>query len=348
MGRDFYSILGVSRTATDDELKRAYRKLALRWHPDKNRDNKDEAEKKFKEIAEAYSVLSDSKKRAIYDKFGEEGLSGMSASSGNGQGFSGFSQMPGFTSFSFNSSGGMPHMSFFGKGGMGMDDAFGIFRSVFGTMDPFGADFDAGMSDFGIKPGQNESFWRPRENRLRKDPDILVDLNLTLEELYFGVKKHRRITHRVMHPDGSYESKADVVEIDVKPGWKEGTKVRFAKMGDEAPNIEPADMVFIVKEKPHGLFVRDGDDLIVNMRIPLKEALCGFTTEIKNLSGKTLHVEVNEVIYPGFEKRISCEGMPNSKNPSKKGDLKIRFEVIFPTYLSESVKKELKRIIPSN
>lgn len=119
MGRDYYSILGVSKTATDDELKRAYRKLALKWHPDRNLDNQDEANARFKEISEAYDVLTDPQKRQIYDAYGEEGLKGGAPAPGTpeGGGFSGFG--PGVSR---------------GGGGYHMDEeaARKLFESLFG------------------------------------------------------------------------------------------------------------------------------------------------------------------------------------------------------------------------
>eukprot|EP00768_Dysnectes_brevis_P002087 gnl/Dysnectes_brevis/1648_a1875_1729.p1 GENE.gnl/Dysnectes_brevis/1648_a1875_1729~~gnl/Dysnectes_brevis/1648_a1875_1729.p1 ORF type:complete len:331 (+),score=107.08 gnl/Dysnectes_brevis/1648_a1875_1729:33-1025(+) len=326
MGKNYYDIIGVKRTATPDEIKRAYRKLALIWHPDKN-DDKVAAERKFKEISEAYSVLSDPEKRGIFDRFGEEGLRGVGPSNTS------------------TTVGGAPRVTFHGIPTFSMDDAHRIFESFFSTVNPFAAEFGMGMTDFGSFPGLDQRDWRPRARRLRKDPDVEVDLLLTLEELFHGCTKHRRITRRSVRADGSFDNAAEEVAIDVKPGWKAGTRVRFHNLGDEAPNVIPADVVFVVKEKEHPRFKRSGNNLLMSLSVPLNAALCGFSTTVQTLDDRSLHVAVTEVVRPGFQFVLRGEGMPISRGDGRKGDLIIEFSVTFPRHIPGPRKALIKEAL---
>ncbi|TNJ26351.1 Chaperone protein DnaJ subfamily B [Giardia muris] len=325
-GRDFYEVLEVARTATQDELKRAYRRQALRWHPDRNREGRAEAEKRFKLISEAYAVLSDPEKRAVYDRFGEEGLRIVGPD--------------GSTTAS-----GQPRVVFTGAPFMNADAAFKLFEQVFGSIDPFASEFDQGLSNFGTFPGMSETKWRPRPEKKRKDADVFVDLELTLEELYFGCVKHRRVTRRIMLADGSSEPKTEVLEIAVKQGWEEGTQIRFKDLGDEAPGTLPADIIFVVKELPHSFFKRKGDDLIVNCDVPLRNALCGYQTELETLDHRTLHIVISEVLHPGATKVIHGEGMPTRADPKQRGVLYVNFTLVFPKHIPEINKKRLFELL---
>lgn len=329
MSKSFYEILGIPHTATPDAIKRAYRKQALRWHPDKNRDNRAEAETRFKEISEAYRILSDPEKRAVYDRFGEEGLR-MVGPDGS------------------VAASGQPRVVFSGLPFANLDEAFKLFEQVFGSMDPFASEFDMGMTDFGTFPSMNETKWRPRPQKKRKDPDVFVDLELTLEELYFGATKLRKVTRRVMMADGSSESKVEMLEIAVKQGWSEGTQIRFKELGDEAPDIIPSDIVFVVKELPHPNFLREGDNLVVTCNVPLRNALCGYQTELKTLDNRTLHIVVSEVIIPGNVKTIHGEGMPLSADPRQRGLLLVKFNIQFPSHIPEINKAALMELLPPN
>ncbi|KPP61178.1 DnaJ subfamily B member 4-like, partial [Scleropages formosus] len=222
MGKDYYRVLGVASCASEEDIKKAYRRQALKLHPDKNRSPG--AEEAFKEIAEAYDVLSDAKKRGIYDLYGEEGLKG---SSGGGE-----SSDADF-SYSFH---GDPHA---------------IFSELFGGRSPFEHFFGKGM-----------------------DNDL------------------------------------DILTVEVKRGWKEGTKITFPKEGDETPTNIPADVVFVIKDKPHPVFRREGSDI----------ALCGCTVNVPTLDSRTVAVTLQDVVQPGMKKRVPGEGLPLSKSPETRGD----------------------------
>ena len=137
----------------------------------------------------------------------------------------------------------------------------------------------------------------------------------------------------------------EILTIEVKPGWKKGTKITFPEKGNEQPNVIAADLVFVIDEKPHDVFKRDGNDLIVTHKVPLADALTGTTLTVTTLDGRTLTISCNEVIFPGYEKVIPKEGMPIPKDPSKKGNLRIKFDVKFPTRLTVEQKAGVKRFL---
>lgn len=135
--------------------------------------------------------------------------------------------------------------------------------------------------------------------------------------------------------------------IDVKPGWKKGTKITFPEKGDEAPGIIAADIIFVVDEKKHPQFERDGNDLIKTVTVDLHEALLGTSVFITTLNGKSINVEVPEIVSPKYVKVLVGEGMPLSKSPTSKGDLKIKFDIRFPTELSVEQRATLKSCLSS-
>ena len=141
----------------------------------------------------------------------------------------------------------------------------------------------------------------------------------------------------------------ELLSINVKPGWKKGTKVTFPEKGNEQPGLIPADLIFVIDEKPHDVFKRDGNDLVVHKKISLADALGGLTLSVPLLDGRTLSVPlVTEIIYPGFEKVISKEGMPIAKEHGKKGKLRIKFDVKFPSRLSVEQRSSIKKILNGN
>ena len=270
MGKNYYSILGIGKDASDDDIKKAYRKMALKYHPDKNKAK--DAEDKFKEVAEAYDVLSDPKKKQVYDQYGEEGLKG---SGGSSQGPTG-----GNYTYTFH---GDPHETF--RMFFGDENPFGSFfsSSTYGPgggssqtfhfggdpmdidNDPFGG-FGGGM---GMRNFQSMGGHRPPK---RQDPPIQYDMQVALEDIYKGATKKMKITRKVLNPDGRSTRPEDkVLTVEIKPGWKAGTKITFPKEGDQKPNNIPADIVFVIKDKPHNTFTRDGSDLRYKANVSLRD-----------------------------------------------------------------------------
>ncbi|KAK2963480.1 putative Chaperone protein DnaJ [Blattamonas nauphoetae] len=338
MGVDYYQVLGVSRDADQEAIKKAYKKLALKWHPDRNRDNKEKATEEFKKIGEAYDVLSDPEKRKVYDRFGEDGLKGQGGiPSDFMNGGAGGPQV-----FTFTSS-GMPdgmHFSF--------RDPFEMFSQVFGSRDGFsdiGGDMGGFSSFFG---GPRQSSRRGNPNRSpaqpTQDPPVYHDLNLSLDDLYTGCTKKMKIERTVLH-DGRPQKESNLLQIEIKPGYKEGTKMTFERSGDENPNSIPADVVFVVKQKPHPYFTRQGNDLHYTMEISLQQALCGLDTNISLLAGRTYHLKVNTVIQNDTTHTIPGQGMPISKHPGTFGNLVVHFKVKFPYMLTPDQKTQIAKIL---
>lgn len=351
MGKDYYHILGIPRTATEEDIKKAYRKEALKWHPDRNPSNKAEAEKKFKELAEAYEVLSEPQKRGIYDQFGEDGLKGGAGMGGGGMGGSPFggggspffftSSMPGGAEnifrqfFGGTAGGGASSFGFGGTGGGGGGMGPGFSFSFAGDEDdPMGG---GGFSDF---PGRTG----PRGfNRTPQIPrQVKRGLQVSLEELYTGTIKKLKVTRKTA--TGVIEDR--ILTIDVKPGWKEGTKLTFEAAGDEVRPGVFQDMVFVIEEKPHARFTRSGDDLHQILEIDLVDALAGFSTTVMSLDNRGIRVEVSDVISPTRNtRRVVGEGMPSSKKPGQHGDLYLKFNIRFPTSLTASQKENIRRAL---
>ncbi|WOL00356.1 hypothetical protein Cni_G09069 [Canna indica] len=301
----------------------------MKWHPDKNPSNKKEAESKFKQISEAYEVLSDPQKRAIYDQYGEEGLKD-----------------------------NMPPQCSSARGGdfqFHPRNAEDIFAEFFGSS-PFGAFGSMGRaksvrfrSDGGFFGGFDRTI-RPYPDASggggRKAPAVESKLACSLEELYTGSTRKMKISRNVINPNsGRLVPESEILTVDVKPGWKRGTKITFPEKGNEQLGQLPADLVFVIDEKPHEVYKRDGNDLIVNQKVSLAEALAGTTAELTTLDGRSLTIPVNDIVRPGFELVIAKEGMPIVKELGRKGNLRIMFEVMFPSKLTAEQKAGLKAIL---
>ncbi|CAM8919409.1 unnamed protein product [Rhodiola kirilowii] len=343
MGVDYYHVLKINKSASEDDLKKAYRKLAMKWHPDKNPNNKKEAEAKFKQISEAYEVLSDPQKRALYDQYGEEGLKDApppgSSGGGGGYGSSGGSANNGFNPRNAEDI----FAEFFGS------SPFGFGSSGHGRSTRFQSD-GGGGGKFGGFGGGGENMYRTYSDgngstMPRKPPPVESKLPCSLEELYSGSKRKMKISRTVMDVNGRLVPETEILTIEVKPGWKKGTKITFPDKGNEQQNQLPADLVFVIDEKPHEVFKRDGNDLIMNHKVTLAEAIGGFSMNVTTLDGRVITVPVTDIVSPGYELVVPKEGMPIAKEPGIKGDLLIKFGVKFPTKLSAEQRAGLKRAL---
>lgn len=344
MGKDYYKVLGIQKGASEDEIKKAYRKQALRYHPDKNKSPG--AEEKFKEIAEAYDVLSDSKKKDIYDRYGEEGLKGASGGScPNGPTYNYTFHGDPHAMFAEFFGGRSPFDQFFshGGGGGGGDDM--------DIDDPFAAFGMGGMG--GMGGFQNQRSFKSRPGNIhggrerKKDPPVIHELKVSLEEVFSGCTKKMKISRKRLNADRcSMRNEDKILTVDIKRGWKEGTKITFPREGDETPTNIPADVVFVVKDKAHPVFRRDGSDVIYPARISLRDALCGCSISAPTLDGRTITVTSRDIIKPGMKKRIVGEGLPLSKCPEKRGDMVVEFVVKFPDKLGQSTRETLGQILP--
>lgn len=345
MGFDYYNILKVNRNANEDDLKKAYKRLAMIWHPDKNPSYKrTEAEAKFKQISEAYDVLSDPQKRQIYDLYGEEGLksgtvptaaTSTSASRG-GQHYYHQRQHPN-PSFRFN-----PR------------DAEDIYEELFGSESNNNSGGQRGNNYNNRGYGHREGLFRNGHGcstssngaaEFKKAPAVENLLPCSLEEIYKGAKKKMRISRNVYDSFGKTRTVEEILTVEIKPGWKKGTKITFPEKGNQEPGIIAADLIFIVDEKPHALYKREGNDLVVNQEITLLEALTGKTLDLTTLDGRNLMIPLTDIVKPGAEIVVPNEGMPISKEPGKKGNLRIKIDVTYPSRLTSEQKSELKRVL---
>lgn len=317
MGRNFYDVLGVPKDADEATLRKAYRKLALKYHPDKNPDNKT-AEEKFKEVSHAYEALSDPKKKELYDQYGEEGLaaseSGAPPPGAGGGGFPGMHSR--FSSSAYN-----------------FTDPRTLFEEMLGG--GFGG---ASFSNNGFGGGYDQRGFH--EQHVRKAPDQEVPLLLTLEELYHGCVKKRKISQ----PGSGGSTK--MLDIPVKPGYRAGMKIRVNGYAGGHAGQQPGDLIFVVQEKEHPRFTREGNNLVLRKQIPLVDALAGSVQTVELISGRQIRVSVPEILSPGKEKVIHDGGMPIFKNTTgAKGDLIIRFDILFPTFLSQEKRSKLRELL---
>ena len=357
MPRDYYDILGVSKSATQEELKKAYRKLAVKYHPDKNPDNK-EAEEKFKEAAEAYSALSDPEKRQRYDQFGHDGLKQ------NGFGGGGFSGQ-----------------------GMSMDDIFSQFGNIFG--DAFGG------GGFGSFFGGNS-----QHRNTNRGADMRVNLRLSLEEIYSGVKKQIKIkrfencstchgeggtgkhTCSVCHGTGKVRERVNSffgqmisekacyqcqgqgtiidapcqtchgegrvkqdasISIDIPAGVQDGNYMTLTGEGNIGKRKgETGDLIVIFKEQSHPVFTRSGNDVIITCVITWPQAVLGDEIEVPTLSGK-VSFKLNAGTDNGKIYRLRGKGLP-VLHGHRHGDQLIQIKIETPSQMDRDEKNLIKEL----
>ncbi|MBI2268008.1 MAG: DnaJ domain-containing protein [Candidatus Blackburnbacteria bacterium] len=271
--KDYYEILGVGKSVSATDLKKAYRRLALEWHPDRNKSS--EAEKRFKEINEAYEVLSDSKKRQAYDQFGHAAFTPGGAPPPGGSGGSpfGFGGFGPFT-YTYRTSGSRDGSSF---EGFDFSDPFQIFEEFFGFTSPFGR--SAHMPHVSITIDFMDSF-----KGIEK-------------EVVIGAKKRK---------------------IKIPPGVDDGSRIRFA------------DFFATINVRPHKTFQREGDDVFVDVEIPLVIAITGGEVDIPVLEGET-KIRVKLGTQPGTMLRLSGRGMPRLRGRGR-GDFYVRLHINIPKY----------------
>ena len=360
--RDYYEVLGVDKSASADEIKKAYRKKAIQYHPDKNPGDK-EAEEKFKEAAEAYEVLSNPDKRARYDQFGHEGMSGAG-------GFDG---------------------GFGGGQGMSMDDIFSMFGDIFGGHGGFG-----GFSGFG---GGGSS----QAQRKFRGSDLRVKVKLSLKDIAngttkkFSLKKYVPCSHchgtgaegnsgtetcptckgsghilrtqqsifgmmqtQTVCPQCNGEGKIiknkckecggegivygeEVVEVKIPAGVAEGMQLSMSGKGNAGRhNGIPGDLLIQIEEEPHPELIRDENDLVYNLLLSIPMAALGSTVEIPTIDGKA-KVKIEPGTQPGKVLRLRGKGLPNV-NGYGNGDLLVNVSVYIPETLSKDEKNALEKM----
>lgn len=211
-----------------------------------------------------------------------------------------------------------------------------------------------GMGGMGGMPGMGAMFGDEMEmdmggmgggGMMGKPRPTEMKLQLDLSELYTGTTKKLKLTRHVREGN-KMKPVQEQLEVGIKPGWKAGTKLTYEGKGDEDPRTGQAgDIMLVIGEKPHDVYRREGNDLVHETSINLRSALTGFKLTLPQLDGREISLPIRDVVQPNSERRIKGEGMPHPKNPSTKGDMRVRFNVEFPRTLSENTKQKLKELL---
>lgn len=307
---DYYKLLGVEKSATPEEIKKSYRKLALKYHPDRNKGNK-EAEEQFKKISEAYAVLSDKEKRQQYDSFGSAGFQQR------------YSQEDIFRNadlgdilreFGINFGGGRATFRSSGGGG-------GAFEEMF-RQPGAGGRASHGFQDF-------------RQQQQVKGADLSLELPITLNEVLTGAEKTISLGRGAA---------AEKVSVKIPAGIETGKKLRISGKGSPSPmGGAPGDLYLLVKVEPHPVYVREGSHLTMDLQIPYSSAVLGAEVEVPTLEGKQLKVKVPPGCQPQAKLRLRKHGLPESPGGTR-GDLLVRILVAVPKELSEEQKELVDRL----
>lgn len=313
--KDYYATLGVPKTATEKELKGAYRKLARKHHPDVNPGDPS-AETKFKELNEAYEVLGDPAKRRKYDELGANWKQYEQAQAAGGSPFGG-----GF-------GGGAWNINMGGPGGhrtMTQEEV----EEMFGGGDPF-SDFFTTFFGGGGGPG-TEQHRRTHRPRHRKGRDLEQAVDLTLEEAFAGASRRVAIQH---------EGAARTIDIRIPAGVKDGARVRSAGQGESGAHGGAAgDLYLRVHVLPHPVFERRGQDLHTKAVIPVTTAVLGGEVSVPTIAGSNLRLKIPELTPNGQVFRLRSHGMPAVGKPAERGDLYATVEIATPKSLSPEARK---------
>ena len=365
--RDYYEVLGVGKNATEDEIKKAYRKLAIKYHPDRNPDDA-KAEEKFKEAAEAYDVLHDPQKRQAYDQFGFDGPAGAG-------GFGGFG----------------------GGGGFSMDDIFSMFGDVFGGR-------GGGFGGFGGFGGGRRQTTRHRGSDLRLKVRLTLQEVATGVTKKFKVRKDIECSHchgsgaeagsgtetcphchgsgveirrqqsifgevqtqttcHVCNGEGTViKNKChecggtgvvkgeEVVEIKIPAGVAEGMVVNVPGKGNAGQhNGIPGDIQVLIEEEPNDTFVRDGNNVIYNLLLDFPTATLGGSVDIPTIDGKSVRIKIEPGTQPGKTLRLRVKGLPEVQGYGYgMGDLVVNISVYVPKTLSKSEKEIIESLKDSD
>ncbi|XP_071942845.1 dnaJ homolog subfamily A member 1-like [Antedon mediterranea] len=345
----YYDLLGVKPEATENELKKAYRKLALKYHPDRNPEDPE----KFKQISQAYEVLSDSKKRDLYDRGGDQAIK----EGGTGEGH--FSSPMDIFDMFFGGGGG-------GGGGRRERKGKDVIHQLSVTLEEM---YNASVRKLALQKNvvcEKCEGKGGKKGAVEKCPICRgTGVQVQIHQLGPGMVQQIQSVCRSCEGQGERINEKDrcktcsgkkivrerkILEVHVDKGMKDGQKIFFRGEGDQEPGLEPGDIIIIIDEKEHPIYKRQGNDLLIKMEIKLVEALCGFQKVLKTLDNRELLIisHAGDVVKHDELKCILNEGMPFYKNPYEKGRLIIRFNVIFPSdgFVPLDKLKELESLLP--
>lgn len=349
---DFYKLLGISRSASHKEIKKAYRSKSLEFHPDKNKS--EGAADQFSEIARAYEVLSDETLKEVYDQQGEEGLKRHEEHGGMGGGGGGFGGGDPFSDMFEN------HFGFGGGGGRGRNDSEprtdsiqipltlslkqlynGVMLDLLYYRDVLCTNWeecmrkDQGCSGPGVKI-----------MRQQIAPGFVQQVEAQAPHCVSRGKAWR--SNCKACPSGKTETEKINLSIDVTKGMRDGERISFEGVTDEKPGFLPGDLHFMIKATVHEDYHRQGDSLYITREIPLVDALTGFTIDLKHVDGHVFAVVVDGVTECDHVMRVPGKGMPR-RNGRGMGDLYITFEVDFPDSLTQAQISGIRSILaPEN
>jgi len=351
----FYDILGVKADANDNDLKKAYRKLALKYHPDKNKESG--VGEKFKEISMAYEVLSNPEKRKLYDQHGEQGIK-------EGGGGGGHNPMDIFDMF-FGGGGGLGGMFGHGHGGRrGPRKTKNLVHQLSTTLEQLyngdtrklalkknvicGDCKGAGGAE-GAEVICKQCRGSGMEVKIRQlGPGMMQQIQSMCGKCQ-GQGKSIDPKLRCKTCNGQkVNSERKILEVQIDKGMSDGQKIPFVGEGDQEPELEAGDIIIVLDEKDHPIFKRNGIDLIMQQTINITEALCGFRKIIPTLDKRSLLIQAvpGEVIKTDDIKCVYGEGMPTYRNPFEKGKLIIKFVVEFPQSIDPQAAGKLEALLP--
>lgn len=343
---DYYELLGVSKEASEGDIKKAYRKLALRYHPDRNPDEKDQ--EKFKEISHAYETLMDSEKRQIYDRYGEEGLKGGAGRGGGpgnifdvlfgeGRGRGGPSGPPRTSDVLFQMKVTLKELY------NGNHRRLAVNRrclcttckatgSKKGVSTQCSACNGQGIRVVVQRMGPMIQQFQTKCDRC-SGRGFVIDPADVCDECHGERLVNERVT----------------LDVYIEKGMPDGKKIKFQGKADDAPGAEPGDVVVALAQAEDEVFKRKENDLIMEKKLTLSEALTGFCFTVKHLDDRSIVIKSSpgEIIKEGDVRTVVGEGMPRMNNPLIKGNLHIKFSVDFPAAgsLSAEQMQQLQRIL---
>ncbi|KAJ3415618.1 DnaJ- protein scj1 [Chytridiales sp. JEL 0842] len=345
-GADYYKILGVSRSADKRDIKKAYRELSKKYHPDKNPGDK-ASENKFIELAKAYEVLSDEEKRRVYDQYGEEGLKGENQHFHN--------PFDIFQQFGFGGGGWGHHHQQERKGPEIAMELAVTLEELFN-----GETIEVEINKQIICPICRGSGAKRAEDVKRCHGCNGQGVKIVKHMLGPGIYQQMQSTCDVCGGKGKIiKSKCPSCEghkvkrgsrqvtVSVERGMADKQRIVFENEGDESPDQAAGDVVFEIKTIPHPVFVRDGDNLRMKKTISLRDALLGFEFKVKHLDGKEITVKrEKEVTQPGFVQEVKGQGMPTHQYPSERGSLYVEYTVQLPTSITSDQAKHIEKAFP--